>query len=158
MTDMSDAPIDQLLVPDQLMLIVVGASLRAELTDRELAYRMRERVLRWEDEHEQSHGIDPLTPVVCSDLWYMNDQPLLARPVISIGDPETNAASAFLGGRLPTAFVIDDTLRIHLDPEFHDVRASLWGVRHAATASAIDVFTERYFDAFLGAAHGLPTP
>ena len=92
---------------DQLILIVVGAHLRSEMTDRQLAYRMRESALRSMDQLEAEDDIvDPLTIVVCTDLWYLNHPELMARPTITIGDPERNSASAYLGNKVPTAFVV----------------------------------------------------
>jgi hypothetical protein len=140
--------------PNGLLLIVVGAHLRAEFTDRPLAYRLREQVLRWQDQSLGEDDAKPLRPVVCSDVWYLNSTELAARPTVCIGDPNVNAASAMLATRMPTAFVIENTLRVHLDLEFIDLRACMWGANHSATASAVDVFVERYLDGFLRAAHG----
>ena len=70
--------------PGRLVLLVVGAHLEAEVTDRALGYRLREQILAWQA------GADcpqPLRPVVCTDLWYLNNQPLRQRPAISIGRP-----------------------------------------------------------------------
>jgi hypothetical protein len=53
---------------------------------------------------------------------------------------------------LPTAFVIENTLRVHLDPEMIQLQACAWGVSASATASAVDLFVERYLDQFLRAA------
>ncbi len=138
---------------DQLLLIVVGAHLRAERFDRPLAYRLRERILRWQDAQRQQRKANGaaalIEPLVCTDLWYLNARELHSRPTIAIGDPSSNAAVAYFSTRLPTAFVIENTLRVHLDPEFIDCQACLWGATTGATASAIDVFIERYLDAFL---------
>ena len=136
------------------MLIVVGSSLDAEITDRPLAYRLREAVLRRLDA-ERTHGepelheLHGLEPIVCTDLWYLNDTALHGHPAIALGDPATNAAAAAIASRLPTAFVVEQTLRVHLDPEFIELKACLWGVSPGATASAVDLFVERYLDGFL---------
>ena len=61
---------------DQMILIVVGAHLKAEMTDRPLAYRLRERMLLWLD--EDSNG-SPCEIVVCTDLWYLNADELRSR-------------------------------------------------------------------------------
>src|SRR5262245_43553297 len=102
------APAGADIDPAGLLLIVVGAHLRAEFTDRPLAYRLREAVLRWQDQSLGEDDAPPLRPVVCSDVWYLNAAELAARPVISIGDPQVNAASAMLATRMPTAFVIEN--------------------------------------------------
>lgn len=138
--------------PHLMLLIVVGAHLRAEINDRPLAYRLRETILRWQDQHHDADDGPPLRPVVCGDVWYLNAPDLQDRPAVSIGDPQVNAASAMLSTHIPTAFVIENTLRVHVDQEFLDLRSCMWGANHSATASAIDLFVERYLDGFLRAA------
>lgn len=145
---------------DSLLLIVTGSTIAAEMRDRPLAYRLRECVMRWVDATNQGGSkangaaVAPsdLQPVVCSDLWYLNARELAERPAIAIGEPSSNAATALISSRLPTAFVIEGSLRVHLDPEYIDLRAAIWGVSAASTASAIDLFAERYLSEFLAAA------
>ncbi len=149
---MPDAPS---IEPLQRLLIVVGAHLLAEVSDRPLAYRLRERILRWLDEHLRE-GDRALDPIVCTDVWYLNNDDLLRDPAIAIGRPGLNAASAMLANRLPTAFLIDDTLQVQLDQEFVDQRACIFGADTQATASAADLFVERYLDAYLRAILDLP--
>lgn len=134
-----------------MLLIVVGAHLRAELHDRPLGYRLRDVILHRQDMLRARHLEDGpgLKAVLCTDLWYLNAKELLDRPTIAIGDPAVNAATAYLSNRLPTAFVIENSLRVHLDLEFIDPQACLWGVNPSATNSAIDLFVERYLDDFL---------
>jgi hypothetical protein len=140
---------------NSLLLIVVGSHLHAELHDRPMAYRLREGILRVQDRCEAAGELDVrLVPLVCTDVWYLNSADLQARPAIAIGDPGVNAASAYLSTRLPTAFVIEKTLRVHADTETIDLRACLWGVTPAATASAVDLFVERYLNEFIRAAQG----
>lgn len=146
---------DEQIDPRSLLLIVVGAHPRAERFDRPLAHRLAHAIeCRLGD---QRHRADPsaeddfidLAPLVCTDLWYLNDSPLQRQPVVCIGEPSINAATAYLANHLPTAFVIENTLRIHLDPEFIEAQACIWGVNSAATSSGIDLFIERYLDGFL---------
>lgn len=137
------------------LLIVVGAHLLAEVSDRPLAYRLRESVLHWLDEHAEE-DLPAIDPIVCTDVWYLNNDELLREPAIALGRPGVNAASAMLSNRLPTAFLIDDTLQVQLDQEFIDQRACLWGADVQSTASAVDLFVERYLDAYLRALLGLP--
>ncbi len=139
----------------RLLLIVVGAHLEAEVAHRPLGERLRGRIQQW-----LARGLEvkPLRPLVCSDLWYLNAPSLMARPTISIGEPQVNAASAYFSRRLPTALVIDDTLQVQLDPEFVRLQACVWGTDRQATASGVDLFVERYLEPFLCAAHGLPPP
>lgn len=133
-----------------MLLIVVGAHLQAERSDRPLAYRLRERILRWQDEHGSEIGA-PIEPIVCTDVWYLNNDDLLRAPAIALGRPGVNAATAYLASRLPLAFVIDDTLQVQLDQEFIDRRACLWGVDAQSSVSAVDLFCERYLKDFLRA-------
>lgn len=137
---------------DRLLLIVVGAHLRAEVADRPLAYRLRERILRWLDERRPA-GDDPdwgePEVVVCSDIWYLNNDDLRSQPTISIGGPGVNALGAYLADRLETAFVIQDVLAVQVDLDFVDPVASCWGTTHGSTVNAIDAFCERYLDGFL---------
>jgi len=98
----------------------------------------------------------PLEALVCTDLWYLNDSTLLAQPTIAIGRAEVNAGTAFLASRIPTALVIDDTLRIHVDPSFVELRACLWGVDPDATADAMELFADRHLEPFVRSAHDLP--
>jgi hypothetical protein len=135
-------------VPEDLLVIVVGAHLRAEVADRPIAETLCLEIL---SRQERAELAGP-APIVCSDLWYLNDQALQRRPTISVGAPEVNAATAHLGSRLATCFVIEGSLRIQLDPDYVDLRACLWGVDTAATATAVTLFGERYLDGFLDAA------
>ncbi len=140
------------LSPDHLLLIVVGAHLRAEQADRPLGYRLRDAIVRWQRHHAEG---EPLRPVVCTDLWYLNARDLMMRPTISVGRPELNAVSAYFANRLPTALVIDRSLQVQLDPEFVSLQACVWGVDDPSTASGVDVFQERYLEPFLRSAHGM---
>ncbi len=138
--------------PDRLLLIVVGAHLRAEQSDRPLGYRLRESVLRWQAGHPEA---EPLRPVLCTDLWYLSAQELMQQPTISVGAPDLNAVSAMFANRLPTALVVDQSLQVQLDPEFVTLRACVWGVDAHATASGVEIFETRYLDTFLRSAHDL---
>ena len=90
--------------------------------------------------------------LVCTDVWYLNNDPLRSRPTVSIGGPGVNALSAYLGDKLPSAFAVEDVLLVQADPEFTDAIACCWGRDTRATAAAVDAFTERYLDAFMDAA------
>jgi hypothetical protein len=136
---------------DSLLLIVVGAPPRAEMTDRPIAYRLRERMASWllskfTDEDP------PLTPLVVTDLWYLNDAALRRSPSVSIGGPGVNAFSAYLGDKLPSAFVVDDRLMVQMDLDLTDLVACCWGVDTETTGHAVEAFVDRYLDDFLEAA------
>ena len=137
------------------LLIVVGSTLRCELRDRPLGYRLREAVLRWQDESLEDEIDEEArrVPVVVTDVLYMNDSTLMSMPAICIGSPNSNAASAFHASRLPTAFVMEDVMRVQLDPEYIDAKAVLWGVDGTSNLSAVDLFVERYLPPFLAHLH-----
>jgi hypothetical protein len=156
-----------------MILIVVGAHLRAEAADRPLAYALREKALMWLNarfpapddssptiEGDEPPVFDPGDPrpghpcsvVVCTDVWYLNDASLRVWPTISLGGPGVNALSAYLTDKLPGVLVVDDVLMIQMDPELAEATAAVWGIDHRATISAVDAFAERYLDAFMTAA------
>jgi hypothetical protein len=138
---------------DSLLLVVVGAHLIAELEDRPLADELRDRIDSWLDDADPEEVV---LPVVCTDLWYLNAPDLRRRPTISVGGPGVNAVTAYLARRLPTAMVIDDTLRLHLDLEYLQPQCAMWGTTFEGTASAVDLFCTRYQDRFLRSALRLP--
>lgn len=137
---------------DRLILIVTGAHLRAEVDDRPIAYGLRRKMLDWLGSHAIAG--DATTVVVCSDVWYLNQDSLRSRPTVSIGGPGVNALSAYLADKLPSAFAIENVLLVQADLDFVDVAACCWGVRGDATGAAVDAFAERYLDAFMSAATG----
>jgi len=97
-------------------------------------------------------GEAPVHPVVCSDLWYMNNDALRSRPTVSIGGPGVNALSAFLADKLPSVFTIDEELMVQMDPEGGDRVVSCWGIDEEKTGRAIGIFVERYLDGFMNEA------
>lgn len=137
---------------DRLICIVVGVQLRAELGDRPLAYRV-ERELRARLDAvlgKPPEGERPrLSPVVLSDVYYLNSDELQTRPAISIGGPGMNALSASLVDQLPTAVAVEDTLVIQMDLDMDDVRCAVWGMDHLDTVRAVDLFVSKYLDAFV---------
>lgn len=138
---------------DTLLLIVVGAHPRAELHDRATAYRLRERVQKALDAQDtDGHHQLNLTPLVVTDVWYLNDAALRSCPTISVGGPGVNALSAYLGDKLPSAFVVDDVLMVQLDVSLEETIACCWGIDSDSTRSAVDAFCERYLESFVEAA------
>lgn len=136
--------------PGHLLLVVVGAHLRAETADRPLAYSLCRRIREWVRQ-QGSRLTLPIVPVVCSDLWYMSQQVLQRRPTISLGGPGVNALSAYYAQRLSPALVRENRMVIQLDPEFVDLRVCIWGVNHELTVTALEYFQEHYLDAYLKA-------
>ncbi|MGA0873215.1 MAG: hypothetical protein ACO3SJ_10095, partial [Phycisphaerales bacterium] len=70
---------------------------------------------------------------------------------IVIGEPGVNAAAAHHAVRLPQMLVLEDALRIHLDPEYPKLRACFWGAGSQRTEQAARIFADRYLDGFLDA-------
>jgi hypothetical protein len=147
-----------------LLLIVVGAHPKAEMGDRPTAYRLRQRMLdalsakaaRGVAEGESDAAVfSAMTPLVVTDVWYLNDASLRDCPTVAIGAPGVNALSAYLGDKLPGALVFDDVFMVQLDPAINDsadLVACCWGVSSEATASAADAFASRYLSDFLDTA------
>jgi len=132
------------------LLIVVGAHLRAEVADRPLAYGLRQRVCDWFD-GRRGDPDSQFVPTVCCDIWYLNQEVLRRRPVISVGGPGVNALSAHFAERLTPALVRDDLFMIQLDPEFVDLNVCVWGMNHELTVEALALFERRYLEAYLDA-------
>ncbi len=138
------------LDPDKLMLIVVGADLRSEVNDRPHAYGVQELVQEWL--HRTLQSTDwPILPVVCTDIWYLNNEDLHDRPAIAIGGPGVNAFSAYLHQKLATALAVQDQLVIQMDVELIDLRVSIWGMDAGQTASAVDLFEKKYLGEYMRA-------
>lgn len=133
---------------DKLMLIVVGAHLKAEAGDRPLAYQLQNAV---QQQLQQLTGSTdwPISPLVCTDVWYLNNDELHKRPLVSVGGPGVNALSAYLYQRIPTALAIEDQLVIQLDVEMHDLRCAVWGTDHRHTAGAIELLKKKYLTEFI---------
>ena len=71
--------------PETILLIVVGSCLRAELSDRMLGYRLRERILGWQDEMacEVPEDIDLPKPEVPQGV---EQEPPTVEPMFSTED------------------------------------------------------------------------
>lgn len=145
---------------DRLLLIVTGAHLRSEVGDRPMAYALRERIMRWlverfgppETDDDIPPANHPFDPIVCSDVWWLNNDDLRRRPTICIGGPGVNALSAYLADKVPSAFVIENRLLVQVDLDFDDLVACCWGMDHEQTKSAVAAFADKYLDSFLEAA------
>ncbi|NJL31506.1 MAG: hypothetical protein HC898_07695 [Phycisphaerales bacterium] len=133
-----------------LLLIVVGAHLRAEIADRPLAYRLSDTIANWLGRRSPKLNVR-FAPVVCSDIWYMNQAQLQRRPTISVGGPGSTALSAYYAQKLSPAVVSDNQMIIQLDPEYVDLRVCVWGMNHQLTVAAMDHFVQQYLDGYLRA-------
>ena len=141
---------------DRLIWIVTGVQLNAELGDRPLAYRVEKEVrkLLRKALGPRPKGQPPrLSPVVVSDVFYLNSEDVQGRPVVSIGGPGMNALSAMLANELPTAAAIEETLVIQMDMEMEDLRCAVWGMSHLDTIRAVELFVAKgYLEAFVNGA------
>lgn len=146
----SEPEIEPELDVSNLLLLVVGAHLRAEAADRPLAYQLRDRIQMWLKNRAGEMNV-LLAPLVCCDVWYVNQQSLHRRPTISIGGPGVNALSAYYTNKLSPALVHENHKVIQLDPEFTDLRVCIWGRNHDLTVDAINMFIDKYLDGYMRA-------
>jgi hypothetical protein len=135
---------------ERLILVVTGAHLRAEAEDRPIAYRLRQGMLNWLA--DAGSRVEAERVLVCSDLWYLNQAELRRRPTVSVGPPGVNALTAYLGGKLPTAFAVRDRVTVQFDAESADAVAACWGLDGGCTGQAVEAFVGRYLDLFMGSA------
>ena len=80
-----------------------------------------------------------------------NDEALMQQPVIAIGDPGVNAASAYFATRLPAVYAVENACQVLLDSELLETRVCLWGVNDASTAAAIEYFEQKWLEPYLDA-------
>jgi hypothetical protein len=127
-----------------LILIVVGTTLRAEDKDRPLAYRLADEI-----DNRLNDG-SPSRPLVVSDVLYLNHSALADCPTISLGGPGVNRLTSMLSRELPSVLAVDNALVIQMDLEMKDRRCCLWGMDHAQTVQALDLFMNRgHLESFL---------
>jgi hypothetical protein len=132
------------------VVIVTGSHLAAELCDRPQAYRLRERIVTRLRDEEMDRP--ELRVVVCSDVWYLNQDHLRTLPTISVGGPAVSALAAYLADRLPSVFAVDGVMIVQMDENAGIPMASIWGIDAPSTASAVDTFLDKFLDQFLDAA------
>jgi hypothetical protein len=141
---------------DPSIVIVVGADLRAEALDRPIAAALLRGVNTLLAKEAAAIGRTLPAAVVCTDVWYLNSGHLRLCPTISLGGPEINALSAYLIGRLPPVFAIENRYAIHADPRRDQLAACLWGVDATNTAHAMDAFCSKHLAAFVQASIRVP--
>ncbi|WP_432799699.1 hypothetical protein [Poriferisphaera sp. WC338] len=135
------------------LLIVTGSHLRAESADRPLAYKLQTQIEEWLTKHDDVMNVK-IVPIVCSDIWFLNNQDLQERPVVSIGGPGVNALSGYFAQSLPDEDqepTPEPRVLIQVDPEFTDLRACIWGSNHELTVKGLDLFSDQYLDGYMRA-------
>lgn len=85
-------------------------------------------------------------------MWWLNNDDLRAVPTISVGAPESNALTAYLASRIPSAFAVEGVMVVQVDLDFADLLACCWGRDHASTAGAVEAFAQRYLEDFMSRA------
>jgi hypothetical protein len=138
---------------DRLLVIVTGVQLKAELGDRPLAYRIEAEVRqRLADLLPKPAANEPplLSPVVVSDVYYLNHEEMQSRPTIAVGGPGMNMVAANWAEELPAVLAIENVLVIQMDVDLKDLRCAVWGMDHLATVRAVETFLVKgYLDAFV---------
>jgi len=138
---------------DRLIWIITGVQLNAELGDRPLAYRIETEVKKLLTQMlpAPTEGEPPLlSPVVISDVFYLNNDAIQSNPYISIGGPGVNALSGMLVNELPSAVAIEDVLVVQMDVEMKDHRCCVWGMNHLQTIQAVELFISKgYLETFI---------
>lgn len=134
-------------VPERMLLIVTGSTLRAEEVDRPLAYYLKqqvEAVLEAED--------DPPPVRVIADFRWIHDDSLQRLPTISLGGPGVNVLAQRWLEDLPVSLAVDDQYYIQMDPDLEEPRASIWGMDNPTTQIATSAFVQRFLAKFLARA------
>ena len=114
----------------RLLLIVTGSTLRAEESDRPLAYYLQQKV-------------------IVADFRWLNDAPVQGLPTISRGGPGVNALAHKWFDEVPFSLAVDEQYCIQMDPDLDEPRVSIWGMDNSTTQIAVSVFVDRFLPRFL---------
>ena len=142
-------PSPESTLPEPVAVLVVGSHLFAEVYDRPYAYRLQRALERRIVDLGGEIGMGHI--VVCSDIWYLNQEALRVLPCISIGNPNNNAVAAFWAEKLPTVIAVDGMYIVQFDDGHGIPVASCWGADASCTHAAVDQFEKKWMDQFLGA-------
>jgi hypothetical protein len=131
----------------KLLLIVTGSSLRAEEMDRPLAYYLKQQV----EQHLTSGGAaaNGFLVRVVADFRWLNDKKWQRIPTVSVGGPGVNAVAHRWLEEMPVSLAVDEQYYIQMDPDFHMLRVSIWGMDNPMTQIAVSTFVHRYLPQFL---------
>ena len=124
----------KLIDPVETVLVVVGASLSAELKDEPLAHHLRAVIDARGGGHHYRRAL------VVRDAWYLNDMDYDQNPTIAVGGPGANAVSRHFAEMLPLVWSRGDQSYLQVEFEGPLRRATIWGVNAEATREALDVF------------------
>ena len=138
--------------PLRVLPIVVGAHLIAERDDRPLAYRVRNRIRRWLA--DGGGGRPGVQPLVCCDVWYLNQDDLQRRPTISIGSPRVQRLKRVLPRSTLVGVGTRRSAHGPARPAVCGSASQCVGVTHDLTVEALEVFRRQYLEGFLRAAVG----
>jgi hypothetical protein len=130
--------------PPRLLLIVTGSTFRAEELDRPLAYYLQQQV-----DHVSKRLDLALESRVVSDLRWLNSEEIQALPTISVGGPGVNELARLWFEDVPFSLAVDEKYWVQMDPDFADLRVSIWGMDNALTQIAVSVFVDRLLRGFL---------
>ncbi len=131
-------------VPERMLLIVTGSTLRAEEVDRPLAYYLKQQV-----EMQLETEIDPPPVRVVADFRWLHEDPLQRLPTISLGGPGVNALAQHWLEDLPVSLAIDEQYYIQMDPDLEEPHVSVWGMDNATTQIATSAFVQKFLPRFL---------
>ena len=135
-------------VPERMLLIVTGSTLRAEEVDRPLAYYLKQQVeARLEEESETAELPFPVR--VIADFRWLHEDPLQRLPTISLGGPGVNALAQRWLEDLPVSLAVDEQYYIQMDPELEEPHASIWGMDNPTTQIAASAFVLKFLPKFL---------
>ena len=128
----------------RLLMIVTGSVLRAEELDRPLAYYLQQQI------HLASKRLGlALEARVVSDLRWLNDEWMQGLPTISVGGPGVNELARIWFEEVPFSLAVDEKYWVQMDPDFAELRVSIWGMDNALTQIAVSVFVDRLLKGFL---------
>ncbi len=134
----------RLIDPVETVLVVVGASLSAELKDEPLAYHLRQVIDHRGGGHHYRRAL------VVQDSWYMQRDDYHRSPTIAVGGPGANAVSQYFAGILPLVWSREERSYLQVAFEGPFRRATVWGMNADATREALDAFIDQgLLDRFL---------
>ncbi len=131
-------------VPERMLLIVTGSTLRAEEVDRPLAYYLKQQVESLLEEDD-----DPPPVRVIADFRWISEDSLQRLPTISLGGPGVNLLAQRWLEEVPVSLAVDEQYYIQMDPDLEEPHVSIWGMDNATTQIATSAFVQKFLPRFL---------